>query len=650
MGSLICFYLGCFSVQVTMGKIKPTKRQFFAYSEEDMQKAIEAVKNGMTKKKAAIEYSVPRSTLLRKLSGHVPLRRKMGPPSELSETEENVLVEWILAMAKKGFPVHKVNLLQSVKKYLVESGKNVRYLNESLTPGRAWFEGFLKRHPNIKEKHAESVSKARAAVTEDRIRGWFNEVLEYFKEKKLEGVLLDPSRIFNGDESGFALCPKTGKVLGPTQIKEDFYERVSNEKEQITVMGTFSADGKVVPPMLIFPYKKMPRTIVESIPENWALGRSDSGWMNSEVFFEYIANHFLPYLKSSNIIKPIVLFVDGHRSHLTQQTSKLCDDNGIILISLFPNTTHITQPADVSVFKPLKAGWKTAVRNWKFENFPKDVTRYTFGCIIKQVFDTFATAKTIQNGFRKSGLYPFDEKNVDYSKCIPNRPIQFAKEIKTASIKGLEVIEKKIEKKELDLFLRTYANKSNWSGSNESLNLYKVWASLKDDCEPRMPCTAEDENVLPESLATPQNSPIDKGNVNDTTVVRELSPIASTSATRTHDSPAKHQSTTTIWQTPDRDNILTYEKKESEGYKVPTPFKKCLPFPHAVENKTPPRRKRAIFPAVVSSEKYRKFYENEQKKSWHPNRNGKKNLSLKMTFRLTRDRILRFHWSTKTWI
>lgn len=80
-------------------------------------------------------------------------------------------------MAKKGFPVHKANLIQSVRKYLIDNNKTVRYLNESLTPGGPWFEGFLKRHPNIKEKQAELVSKARAAVTKDRIRNWFNQIL-----------------------------------------------------------------------------------------------------------------------------------------------------------------------------------------------------------------------------------------------------------------------------------------------------------------------------------------------------------------------------------------------------------------------------------------------------------------------------------------
>jgi hypothetical protein len=151
--------------------------------------------------------------------------------------------------------ITKINLIESVKKYLVENNKNVHYFNnEILTPGKAWFLGFLKRHPRIKERQAEAVSKARAAVTIDRIHGWFDEILDYIKEQTLEHVLLDPNRIFNGDEAGFAMCPKSGKVLGPTKIIEDFYERVNNEKEQITVMGTFSSSGNVVPPIHIKPF------------------------------------------------------------------------------------------------------------------------------------------------------------------------------------------------------------------------------------------------------------------------------------------------------------------------------------------------------------------------------------------------------------
>lgn len=53
----------------------------------------------------------------------------------------------------------------------------------------------------------------------------------------------------------------------------------------------------------------------------------------------------------------------------------------------------------------------------------KEVTRHSFGIILEPVFEKYANVKTIQNGFRKSGLFPFNKNNVDYSKCISNRVI-----------------------------------------------------------------------------------------------------------------------------------------------------------------------------------------------------------------------------------
>lgn len=75
----------------------------------------------------------------------------------------------------------------------------------------------------------------------------------------------------------------------------------------------------------------------------------------------------------------VILFADGYRFHLTKHLSHLCDENGVLLITLFPNTTHITQPADVSVLSSLKVGWASRVGTWK------NVTRYTLGTILTTV-------------------------------------------------------------------------------------------------------------------------------------------------------------------------------------------------------------------------------------------------------------------------
>jgi hypothetical protein len=40
-------------------------------------------------------------------------------------------------------------------------------------PGETWFKAFLKRHPILAVKHAESLTKSRAAVTKQNIEKWF---------------------------------------------------------------------------------------------------------------------------------------------------------------------------------------------------------------------------------------------------------------------------------------------------------------------------------------------------------------------------------------------------------------------------------------------------------------------------------------------
>ena len=86
-------------------------------------------------------------------------------------------------------------------------------------------------------------------MSEDDIRKWFLEIETYIKEKKLEDVLKDSSRIYNGDETGFLICPSSGKVYAPKGIKNVYTIDRGSSKENITVMFTFSADGKHCVPM-----------------------------------------------------------------------------------------------------------------------------------------------------------------------------------------------------------------------------------------------------------------------------------------------------------------------------------------------------------------------------------------------------------------
>lgn len=384
--------------KVTTGR-KYTKK----YTEEDVQNALKAISDGMGQRSAAHRFNVPRATLQFRLGSKFHDKITHGPTPVLTSKEEKLIEDWIIASQKKGFPIRLEDVQESVKKFLDANPRENPFKENK--PGEGWFKAFLKRHPNISLRTSEGVTASSAVVAEADIKKWFLQIENYLKQKGLEDILRDPSRIFNGDETSFYLCPKNKKVLAPKGSK-NIYEVEHHPKANLTVMFTFCANGDTTPPMIIFPYRRLPENIVKSVPPSWGIGNSDTGWMKNEIFYEYIGNIFYKHLKTIGTIFPVILFVDGHVTHLTYELSKLCADLNIILVSLYPNATRILQPADVACFKPLKNGWKSEVLNFRRENPYDVVTKEKFAPILEKVINNHLKPETVKNGFRACGLYP----------------------------------------------------------------------------------------------------------------------------------------------------------------------------------------------------------------------------------------------------
>lgn len=124
--------------------------------------------------------------------------------------------------------------------------------------------------------------------------------------------------------------------------------------------------------------------------------------MTSVSFYEYVANVFISYLREKEIELPIVLFLDGHKSHLTMHLSELCREHGTIVIALVPNTAHMLQPLDVAVFYPLKQNWRQMVEKWRIENDGQEITNFTLPSALQSLLldnkDKFA--KMCKQDFR----------------------------------------------------------------------------------------------------------------------------------------------------------------------------------------------------------------------------------------------------------
>ncbi|KAE8749581.1 hypothetical protein FOCC_FOCC003569 [Frankliniella occidentalis] len=388
------------------------------YTDSQVEAAVRDVKLGKPVREAARLHGVPKTTLHFRLSDKFTKSRP-GPASYLSVDEETVLVNWLIDCMKAGFPRSSLDLRLSVKEFLDDNPRENPFTDNH--PGRGWLKAFFKRHPQLTQRKPEAVTRASACVSEEDIRGWFTNVEEVLRQKEVFNVLSSPERVFNGDEIGFGLCPQKNLVIALRGAKNVYDVDGGEPKASVTTLFTFSADGGTVPPMLVYPYQRIPAEVSQMVPRGWFIGKSESGWMTSEVFYEYIGNCFNSHLIQNKIQRPVILFMDGHKTHLTRQVSLLCAELQIILIALYPNTTRILQPCDVALFHPIKSGWNKAVAAWRMKNPLEAVTKSHVAPILATVLDSKDLKTTCQNGFRVTGLCPWNPDAVDYSKCLGKR-------------------------------------------------------------------------------------------------------------------------------------------------------------------------------------------------------------------------------------
>lgn len=293
---------------------------------------------------------------------------------------------------------------------------------------------------------------------------------EHIQEVNAANILDSTERIFNLDETGVLLCPKTGVILAPKNYRAMYTVASGQEKQCITVLCNFSASGEIVTPFIVYPLQRISKEVAQSVPDEWGIGRSESGWMKGDTFLQYIKEIFLPWLQKNNIIFPVLLLVDGHKSHINLELHEFCVQNKIILFCLYPNTTHILQPCDVGIFGPLKAAWKTIVRKYKNKENTQ-ITRSNFAKIFAQAFEISMKKNVIVNAFKVCGISPFNPSAVDYSKCISNRQKEIEHDISLDDYKTtIKVIEKVLQNNVLAKYKEYRRLKKTFKSS-----LFKFW-------------------------------------------------------------------------------------------------------------------------------------------------------------------------------
>lgn len=127
------------------------------------------------------------------------------------------------------------------------------------------------------------------------------------------------------------------------------------------------------------------------------------GSMTTELFIEFIKH--LGIYKTQG--KALLIF-DGASSHLDYTIVEEADKLDIVLYCLPSNTTHELQPLDKSVNKSFDHHWDQEAMRYMYQNPDRRLTKSNFNKIFSKAWSRALTHENIINGFRATGLIPFN--------------------------------------------------------------------------------------------------------------------------------------------------------------------------------------------------------------------------------------------------
>jgi hypothetical protein len=146
----------------------------------------------------------------------------------------------------------------------------------------------MKRHPQLSLRQPEATSLARACG--------FNKVVVHKSFDVLDNIVdehkITAAKIFNMDETSHTVVQRPEKIIAQKGKYQVGAITSCNGGQNVTGVYAVCASGFYVPPMLVYPRKRMKESFSYGAPPGTVFRCQDRDWMDSEVFCEWM-RHFI---------------------------------------------------------------------------------------------------------------------------------------------------------------------------------------------------------------------------------------------------------------------------------------------------------------------------------------------------------------------
>lgn len=365
------------------------------WTPEMMDDALKLLKDGKSQRYVEQKTGIPRRTLRNHMKTN-SRKRKLGCRTVLTPEQENDLVSRIMRLADLGVPLNSLALRRNVYKYVVNQNIKHPFNPHTELAGKEWYAGFMRRHPDIRCRKAQSMNCARAQKLNPVIVNDYFTKLESTLDKL--GMKNKPECIFNVDEKGCRLCLHHAQTVLARKGTKRVHLIANEHGENVTVTACISAAGYAIPPMIIYKGKVKKPEYVDNLPSTSLVEMSDKGSMTAKLFCKFL--HHLNRYKPAG---PILLLLDGAKCHVDITVVEVADKLGIHLFCLPSNTTHELQPCDVAVFRSYEHFWDQELLKY-WDRFPdRSLNKARFGFIFTPVWQKTMIPANIESGFKKTG-------------------------------------------------------------------------------------------------------------------------------------------------------------------------------------------------------------------------------------------------------
>ena len=391
--------------------------------------AADVLKNGTKIRTAARNFGVSKTTLDRHIkkfnsiaqSADFVYEAKYDVKKVFNKDQELEIVDYVKQAAKLHYGLTKKDVLKLAYDYGKANNMDLPKNWESTkSAGFMWLRGLRKRHPSLSLRKPEATSLSRAtSFNKENIALFFKNLKEVILRYKFS-----PDKIFNLDETGISTVHVPPKIMCEKGSKQVGSLTSGERGVNVTMIVSINAIGNHVPPMFIFPRVHFKQHMLIGAPAGSIGGANPSGWSNEHFFVDYL-NHFVKSVKPS-LNDPVLLIIDNHESHITIQAIDFAKQNGVVILTLPPHTSHKMQPLDRTVFGPFKTYYNVSLNEWMLENPGKSVTIYDIAPIVGKVFNKAFTKSNIEKGFMVTGIYPLNENIFEddefFSSFVTDRP------------------------------------------------------------------------------------------------------------------------------------------------------------------------------------------------------------------------------------